>query len=334
MKTALTELHLHLDGSLNIHWAYQKVIEKGILEPSATFEDFYHILFKNNGHHSETSIRKFDILCDILQDYDSLFEATYNLVKTLDELGLIYAEIRFAPQHHTKKGLSQLETCQAVIDGANKAMQECLIKVGIINCLMHKGDSAQFNDQENRETVEATRQLLNKGIVGIDLAGFENNCDFSQYKYLFDLAHQYNIPATCHAGEMGVAEHMYDAFDFKVDRIGHGVNCVNNPDILKKVIDSQIPLEVCVTSNVKHNMDYSAHPIRQLLEKGAKVTINTDNMIFSLSDTIHEHNMLKQLGVSEETLLQCTYNAIDVAFCNEQTKQYLRNRVKEINGIS
>ena len=76
----------------------------------------------------------------MLQTYDDLFEAAYSLVKTLDEMGLIYAEIRFASQQHCKGGLSQLEALQAVIEGANKAMEECDIKVGIINCLMHKGE--------------------------------------------------------------------------------------------------------------------------------------------------------------------------------------------------
>ena len=68
---AKVELHLHLDGSLNIKWAYDRVIKKGILPATTTFEEFYNILFSRNIAHSAESIKKFEILCDILQEYEA-----------------------------------------------------------------------------------------------------------------------------------------------------------------------------------------------------------------------------------------------------------------------
>lgn len=328
MNTAKIELHLHLDGSLNIMWAYRKAVQRNIVEADTSFEEFYDILFSNNGSHSAESIRKFELVCDLLQYEEDLFDATYDLARRLNDLGLIYAEIRFASQQHCKKGLSQYDALKAVRDGAEKAMEDFPIKIGIINCLMHKGDSAAFNDKENRETIEVTGQLLGRTVLALDLAGFENNCDFREYGYLFEIAREQGIPYTIHAGEMSVGEHILDALDFGAYRIGHGINCVQDERYIEALLKRDIPLEVCVSSNIKTTRNYASHPVRYMIERGLKVTLNSDNMIFSRTDLINEHNQLRMLGVDDETLMRCTYNALDAAFCDEDTKTYLRNRLE------
>lgn len=327
MNTAKIDLHLHLDGSLNIMWAYKKAIQRNVVEKNTTFEEFYDLLFSNNGFHSAQSIRKFELVCDLLQDYEDLEDASYDLARRMNDLGIIYTEIRFASQQHCKKGLSQYEALKAVIDGANRAMNEYPIKVGIINCLMHKGDSASFNYKENMETIEVTEKLLGKGAVGLDLAGFENNCDYNEYAPLFKIAKIKGIPFTMHAGEMGIGEHILDALKMEPDRIGHGINCIQDEKYITALYERQIPLEVCVSSNVKVDRNYASHPIREMIERGLKVTVNTDNMIFSRTDTVNEHNQLRMIGLDDETLMKCTMNAIDAAFCDEKTKQELKDKI-------
>ncbi len=331
MQTARTELHLHLDGSLNIMWAYRKALQRNIIAPEATFEDFYDLLFSNNGYHSAQSIRKFELVCDLLQYYEDLFDATYDLARRLNDRGLIYAEIRFASQQHNKKGLSQLEALQAVRDGAEKAMQDFPIRIGIINCLMHKGDSAQFNMKENLETIEVTRQLRGRTVVGLDLAGFENNCDYREYAPLFVKCREYGLPYTMHAGEMGVGSHILDAIEMGAHRIGHGVNCVQDERYIQALLKAGLTCEVCVSSNVKVDRNYAGHPVRKMIERGIKVALSSDNMIFSRTDALNEHNQIRMLGVSEEQLMQCTYNSIEAAFCDEETKAFLRKRLEELS---
>lgn len=328
MNAAKIDLHLHLDGSLNILWAYNKLQKRNVLDSSTSFEDFYDILYKKKNYHTAENFKKFGLLCDALQYEEDLSEAAYNLVELLAKKGLIYAEIRFASQQHCLKGLSQKQALKAVIDGIKSATSKYPIKIGVINCMMHKGDSAMFNDAENRETIEVTECYLNDGAVAIDLAGYENNCDFNEYKYLFEIAHSKSIPYTIHAGEMGYGEHVIDALNMKARRIGHGVNCIQKPEYLKAVVDAKIPLEVCVSSNIMSEDDYVRHPIHKLIEAGAIVTINTDNIIFAKTDIVNEYNMLQLVGVDEKTLQQCTLNSLNAAFIDDATKEELRKKLE------
>ena len=333
-RTALVDLHLHLDGSLDLIWAYNESLKAGTVDKDTSFEEYYDIIYRTKYKSREDGFRKFDLMCDILQTRENLYYAAYDLTRRLDEKGMIYAEIRFASQQHCKGGLSQKEALQAVIDGADQAMKDFPdIKVGIINCLMHKGPNAAFNWERNEETVKASAGLLGKGLVGLDLAGYENNGDFRDYGPLFEMAHDLHIPYTIHAGEMGIGEHVLYALDMKPNRIGHGVNCVQDERIINEVIRTQIPLEVCFSSNCGHNLSFAKHPVRELLARGVNVTLNCDNMTFSRTDLPNEHARLRQLGVSVEDLQKCTLRAIDAAFCSDEWKQELKEKAIVIMGV-
>ena len=326
---ARIELHLHLDGSLSVRWAYEKALQRKIIEKSCSFRDFYNMVFRDNTQPHSVSINKFDLMCDLLQTPEDLSEAAYDLSRRLYSLGIWYAEIRFASQQHMKKGLKQKEALLAVISGTKKAMKEVPITVQVIDCMMHKGSSALFNEAQNVETIEAVRDLRKDGACGIDLAGYENNCDFSEYASLFQYAKSLGIPCTVHAGEMGIGSHVIDALNWGVDRIGHGVNCIQKTEYLERVVSSRIPLELCVTSNVKRDMNYGNHAVLSLMEAGAVVTLNSDNMMFARTCCANEHFQMKMLGVTDQTLKQCAMNAVQAAFCDEDTKNRLKEKIEK-----
>ena len=324
MNYAKIDLHLHLDGSVNIGWAYRKALAKKLIGENTSFEEFYDILFAKNIAHSALSITKFDLLCDMLQTYDELFEATYDLCKRLYDLGLVYAEIRFASQQHCKESLSQKEAIKAVIDGAEKAMEDFPLYIGIINCLMHKGDSAAYNKKENYEAISAGEAFYQRGLVGFDLAGFENNCPYSDYASFFKLIKEKGMHFTLHAGEMGIGSHLLEALAMEPDRLGHGINCIQDQSYIDALRQRQIPLEVCVTSNIKTTMNYASHPIRRMIAESLKVTINTDNMIFGRTNLHNEYQQLKMLGLDDRILERCMYNTLEAAFCDDDTKEKIR----------
>ena len=330
MKTAKIDLHLHLDGSLNVHWMYEMSKKRGVLDKDYSFEQYYKDIYCTEYQTMEEAFKMFDRPIDIMQHKEDIAQTVFDLVGVLNEKEMIYAEIRFAPQQHLKCGLTQYEVVEAAVSGLNRAKEAYPdVTAQLINCMMHKGENALVNMNENFETIEVTKAFLGKGVCALDLAGYENNGDFKLYAPLFEKAKEYGIPYTIHAGEMGLGIHVLDAMEMGAWRIGHGVNCVQNPEWLKKVVEAQIPLEVCVTSNCGGERNYALHPVRVLLNAGVKVTINTDNMMFSRTDIRYEHAMLRNIGVTDEQLKQCTLNAVDAAFCDNETKQRLREKLHQ-----
>lgn len=330
MKYAKIDLHLHLDGSLNMPWAWETAKKRGVVAPDCTFEEYYRIMHRTEFKSREERMTRFEFPIAIMQTREDLAASIYHLIATLAEKEVYYAEIRFAPQQHMKEGLTQKEVVEAVLSGMEQAKKEFTeIEVGLINCMMHKGENAFVNWEENVETIHVTKEFLGKGVVGLDLAGYENNGDFNLYAPLFEIARELEIPYTIHAGEMGDGSHVPMAIAMGAWRIGHGFNCVQKPEWLQEVVDKQIPLEICLSGNTISSMNgfYGDHPVRQLLAAGVKVTLNTDNMTFVKTDLDNEYAQLRALGVSLEQLEQCAKNSIDAAFCSEEVKAKLRKKM-------
>ena len=330
MKYAKIDLHLHLDGSLNMPWAWETAKKRGVVAPDCTFEEYYRIMHRTEFKSREERMTRFEFPIAIMQTREDLAASIYHLIATLAEKEVYYAEIRFAPQQHMKEGLTQKEVVEAVLSGMEQAKKEFTeIEVGLINCMMHKGENALVNWEENVETIHVTKEFLGKGVVGLDLAGYENNGDFNSYAPLFEIARELEIPYTIHAGEMGDGSHVPMAIAMGAWRIGHGFNCVQKSEWMQEVVDKQIPLEICLSGNTISSMNgfYGDHPVRQLLAAGVKVTLNTDNMTFVKTDLDNEYAQLRALGVSLEQLEQCAKNSIDAAFCSEEVKAKLRKKM-------
>ncbi|MCF0114097.1 MAG: adenosine deaminase, partial [Erysipelotrichaceae bacterium] len=148
MITSKIELHLHLDGSLDLSWAYERAKKRGVIASDTSFEEYYDSWYRKYPTREE-GFKKFDIPIDIMQTKEDLHDAAYNMVKTLAEEELFYAEIRLASQQHTQLGLSQLEVLEATSQGVKDAMEVYKgIQVNILNCLMHKGENALVNRKE------------------------------------------------------------------------------------------------------------------------------------------------------------------------------------------
>ncbi|MBQ6559980.1 MAG: adenosine deaminase [Erysipelotrichaceae bacterium] len=327
MRHDLIDLHLHIDGSLNIRWMYERALLRGIITQDTSFSDYYDSLFPSR-ESGAAIFNKFDVPLAVMQCEEDIHDACYGLVKEIAEEGLLYAELRFGPQLHTRNGLTQEEALAAALQGTHDAMCDYpSIKVNILNAFMHAGNSAKVNEKENLETLQLTEKYLGKGVAGLDLAGYENNCDFYEYAPLFQMAKEKNIPYTIHAGEMGNGENVLKAIDMGAKRLGHGIFAIQTPSYIQAIIDHDVTLEVCVTSNRSFGFNYATHPIRKLISQGVKVTINTDDGMFDLNDLAYEYFVLKKIGMTDEQFRQCNLNAVEAAFLNETEKEELRRKV-------
>lgn len=326
------DLHLHLDGSVNPKSAYEMAKERKLLIADMPFEQFRKgMVLEEEIESLYDYLKKFDVPTAILQDTEALERVSSELVLHLADLGLCYAEIRFAPQLHTKKGCTQREIVESVIRGAKRAMQQkTTIQVGILLCTMTLMTVEQ-NQKENLETVELAKEFLGQGVVGLDMAGAEGIVPLIKRKPLFSRAKELNIPFTIHAGEVECAENVKTAIEFGARRIGHGHHCIDDENVLRLVLETKTPLEICITSNIqcKNQPSYEAHPIKSLYEMGAAVTMNTDNMVLSNVTLDSEYAIAQKVyGFTKLDLITLNENSIRASFLSEAEKVDYLNKMK------
>lgn len=311
------ELHVHLDGSvrpstvsdvLNLDLNYVKK----------------NMMVESNNEDLSCYLTKFDLPVKAMQTKDNLKRIAKELAEDLKSDDVIYAEVRFAPQKHTLKGLSLDDVVSSVIDGLRSVTG---IKTNVILCMMRE-DSFE----KNKEVIETCEKYLGSGIVALDLAGDEKKYKTKDYKTLFNIAKEKKVPFTIHAGEADNYRSVKDAIGFGAKRIGHGINIIKNDDVINKVIKNKITLEVCPTSNVqtKAVKSYADHPIKKLYEKGVLITINTDNNTVSNITLSKEYELLKKyFNFTKKDFYEFNKNAINASFITKKEKEELIDKLKE-----
>lgn len=320
------QLHLHLDGSVDTELAY--TIAKRLNFPQAdfSFERFKQLMIAPECDDLQQYLNCFHLPLSLLQDEQSISEITYNLMERLAKGNHSYAEIRFAPQLHTKKGMTMEEALLAVLDARTKAMENYpQLETNIICCMMIM-NTISYNHDENMDTIELAAKYLNKGVCAVDLAGPEGLTPMEKYRPYFEYATMLKVPFTIHAGEAQGSENVALALEFGTKRVGHGGHILEDMDLVQKAIEQNITFELCPTSNVdcKNQPSYKEHAIIKLYQLGAKVTLNTDNMTLSNITIEDEFNIAKQLmGFSDRDIIIMQKNAIEASFASEGKKKEL-----------
>ncbi len=326
------DLHLHLDGSMLPESAWEMAKERGVKMPADNLEDFKKfIIVTADCRDVNEYLEKFELPLQIMQDKEAIIRTARELVIMLASQGLVYAEIRFAPQLHMRKGLTQDDAIEAVLEGVKQGMEEAkTIDIGVICCAMSVGLET-VNKEENLETIRATKRYLGKGVVAADLAGAEGIVPLSNFGYVFDLARELNVPFTCHAGDSDGPQTAWDALAFGTKRIGHGHRVYDDKELIKKCIEDNITLEICPTSNIQcqSQPSYAEHPAKKLLDMGVRVTINTDNMVLSDINLDKEYDhCLNDMGFEYNDLIKMNINSVEAAFMPEEKKQPIIDKLK------
>lgn len=319
----MIDLHLHLDGSLSeqdfLYLAKKDGIDLG--------KDFPNNIYVPADCPSlEVYLERFALPLLLLQSKENISYVTYSLVKRLYDMGYIYVEIRFAPQLHTDKGLTQMDAAEAALDGLNKALKECPdFEANLILCCMRHG-----LEEVNKETIEVAHKLQGTRVVAVDLAGAESlhPCDY--YKPVFDLAQKYRLNITIHAGEATGSDEVMRAIANGATRIGHGVHLNTNSRDADRAHEKDVCFEFCPTSNLqtKSLKSYSDVPFQAFREKGLAITINSDNMTVSNTDVYQEFKHLYQtFQLNETEVYRLLRNSIVHAFTDDKTKGKLLHRL-------
>ena len=316
----MIDLHLHLDGSLSIedfkYLASRQNFDLG--------SDFPKNIYVNEDCKSlEEYLERFDLPLKLLQDEFSLAYAVNSLINRLYNMGYIYAEIRFAPQLHTQKGMSQEDAVIAACAGLRNALKDKPdFDAGLILCAMRQSDY-----ETNLPAILLADKYRDRGVVAVDLAGPEAFHTGDYYQDLFDEAQKRNLNITIHAGEACGSEEVIKAIDLlHAKRIGHGVHLDINFENVKKMTEQNIFYEFCPTSNLQTTSleNYAAVPLRQFDRFGIKVTINSDNMTVSNTDVLKEYrHLFKEFKLQKYEVRHFLMNSIEASFTSIDKKQAL-----------
>jgi len=275
-----TDLHVHLDGSLRLESLLEMAQEQEVSLPAEDIEGLREIIVCDENTQSlEEYLRGFHIVNLVLQTKEGLFRAAYELAEDAAKENTRYMEVRYAPVLHSLKGLSDDEIVESVLEGLAEAEKNFGIKTGLIICGIRNMES-----EISLKMAELAVRYKNRGVVAFDLAGGEFQNPAIVHKEAYDLAKAHNLFVTTHAGEAEGAESIKQALhDCGAHRIGHGTRLFEDPDLLNYVNDLRIPLEVCLISNLhtKAVDSLAAHPFKGYLDKGLRVSLNTDNRVIS-----------------------------------------------------
>lgn len=320
------DLHLHLGGSMIPALAYSLAKERGIDIPWNSPKEYEQYLVDTRYCGSlQEYLERFKLAQEIMQDYDALYKITYTLIEDLANSGVKYAEIRYAPQYNSRKGLSQEDTVIAVLDGRNAALSDFSnIDINIIACAMNIGNRDNF--ELNYETAYLVKKYQAKGLVALDLAGSEGAVDMNEYRPLFELAHKLNINTTIHAGESAGYSSLLKAIKFQPNRIGHGVQAIDSSLAIQQLISNNIGIEVCISSNIQCNIydSFKNHPAKKLYDLGVRISLNTDNMALANTTLDKEYDIaIEKLGFLYNDIIQTNINAVAMSFMNEEKKEGL-----------
>ncbi len=274
-----TELHCHLDGSLRVDTLFDLAKQNNIKIPYKNKDELMDFLHFEKGESLEVYLKKFDLTLSVLQTPDSLERVAYELAEDASKENIRWLEVRYSPILHVNNEMGTVDNLEAVIRGLKRAEMDFGIRGGAIICGMRS-----ISPDISYNLAELAVAYKNRGVVGFDLAGPEENYPAKDHENAFRLVLKNNINITIHAGEAYGPESIHQAVHYcGAHRIGHGTRLTEDGDLLNYVNDHRICLEICLTSNVQTGAVKSLkkHPFKYFKDYGLRLCLNTDNRLIS-----------------------------------------------------
>jgi len=310
------ELHMHLEGSLEPELMFELARRNGVTLPYASVEAVRQAYVFG-------SLQSFlDIYyagCRVLLCEQDFYDLTWAYLARVAAQGVRHAEVFFDPQTHTDRGLP----FETVITGIRRALVDGQQKLGVstklILCFLR-----HLSAEAAMETLRQARQYKD-WIVAVGLDSSEVGYPPEIFRAVFDRARDEGFLAVAHAGEEGPPEYIWQALDLlKVSRIDHGVRCIEDARLIKRLATEQVPLTVCPLSNVKLGVfrSLAEHNLKKLLDLGLCVTVNSDDPAY-LGGYIAENFQATQaeLNLSRDDIHRLARNSFQASFLSPGEKR-------------
>lgn len=319
----LLDLHRHLDGNIRPATIWQLATKNNIVLPATQFDDFIpHVQIQDSESDLLAFLKKLDWGVAVLKDLDDVKRIAFENVEDAFNAGLHYAELRFSPyymamNHH----LPISDVVAAVVDGVNSGMKTFDININLIGILSRTFGVTQCQ-------LELDALLTHKNyLVAIDLAGDEYNFPGELFVEHFKQVRNAELQVTVHAGEAGGARSVWQAInDLGATRIGHGVATIEDEKLMSYMVNNNIAIESCLTSNFQTGTvkNLRQHPLKAFLDYGIKACLNTDDPAVQGIEIKHEYDVAQQvLKLNDNEITQLQKNALEVCFLSDSDKKIL-----------
>lgn len=313
-----SELHLHIEGSLEPELMFELAERNNVTLPYKSVEDIRNAYeFNNLQEFLDIYYQGMSVLLT-RQDFHDL---TYAYLKRVHADKCRHVEIFFDPQGHTERGVAFEDAIEGILSGLEQGEKDFDISYNLIlSFLRHLSEEDAF------ETLAQATPYLER-ILGVGLDSSELGHPPSKFERVYTKAREMGLKSFAHAGEEGPPEYVYEALDLlKVDRIDHGNRSLEDDALVERLVKEEMFLTVCPLSNLKLCVvdDLKNHPLKTMLNKGLKVTMNSDDPSYFggyLND-----NYLKTaeaLDLNQEDIFTLVKNGFDGAYLSETRKDTL-----------
>lgn len=311
------ELHCHLDGSLSREFI-QKRLGREVQQEELSVSE--------NCSSLAEYLEKFALPGQCIMDAKGLEAAGYDVLRSMSQENICYAEIRFAPLLSETAGMNCRDVIEALLKGLEQGRKDFGVEFGVITCAMR-----HHSQEDNSRMLKTAREYLGYGVCAADLAGAEAAYPMSQFMELFANARRMELPFTIHAGECGSVQNIMDAVKAGAGRIGHGIAMRGHFNLQKELAKSGIGIEMCPISNLQTKAVQSTaqYPIQEFLNAGLKVSVNTDNRTVSNTTLTKELLFIQNTyKITDEEISVLMKNAVDTAFAREEIKDRIYGRLQ------
>ncbi|CAM3091913.1 Adenine deaminase [Arthrobacter ulcerisalmonis] len=320
----IAELHLHIEGTLQPELIFALAARNGMDLPYTDLDEL-RALYQFTDLQSFLDLYYANMA--VLQTEEDFADMTRAYLERAAAAGVRHAEIMFDPQAHLSRGVA-LETC---VNGVASVLATSMEDFGVSTMLI----AAFLRDLSEESALEVFDNLMAMnaplGAIGLDSAEVGNPP--AKFERLFAKARDAGLRLTAHAGEEGPAAYIIEALDILgVERIDHGIRCMDDPDLVERLVDERIPLTVCPLSNVRlRAVDTLAdHPLPAMLAAGLNVSVHSDDPAYfgGYVDDNFAH-LRAAVGLSEFDAARLAANSIHSSFASEERKAEL---LAELNG--
>jgi adenosine deaminase len=310
------ELHLHIEGTLEPELMFELAGRNGVELPYAdvaaaraayVFDDL------------QSFLDLYYAGCSVLVTEADFYDLTIAYLRKAAGQGVRHAEIFFDPQTHTERGIEMA----TVVNGIDRALRDGGTELGIsshlILCFLR-----HLSEEAAMETLEAALPFRS-AITAVGLDSAEVGNPPAKFAAVYERARAVGFLAVAHAGEEGPPAYVREALDvLAVRRIDHGVRCMEDEELIERLVAERVPLTVCPLSNVRLKVfdDLADHPIGRMFERGLMVTINSDDPAY-FGGYIGDNYVAtaEALGLDREVMRQIARNSFLAAFLDDAERQ-------------